>query len=324
MSKYNIEGGINFFEELYKSLDIEENPQKTIEDTNMCLISNEPLTDNHFTMVCGHKFNYMPLYYDIKNHKQKFNVLEGSYSRLNTDEIRCPYCRTKHQGLLPYYENLGFEKLHGVNYIDPNYKSYNASSCYYKTCQFIYTNPNFDPSGNNPVETHQTNSGNCKFLKCFVLGSQLNYYHGVIEGENYGDEKFYCWNHKKQMVKKYKKEIIYKHKLEKKQALMKEKEEAKKAKQKEKIEAKEKEKEEKRKGKEDAKKNKIMKKMKQNDENIVLGPSIVVDETVHQEMTISEDNMGCIEILKSGPNKGKKCGCKVVSDNMCKRHKNQF
>jgi sRNA-binding protein len=148
----------------------------------------------------------------------------------------------------------------------------------------------------------------------------LNYYHGVIEGENYGDEKFYCWNHKKQIVKKYKKEIIYKHKFEKKQALMKEKEEAKKAKQKEKAEAKE----EKRNAKEDAKKNKTTKKMKQNDENIVLGPSIVVDETLHQEMTISEDNMGCIEILKSGPNKGKKCGCKVVSDNMCKRHKNQF
>ena len=63
---------------------------------------------------------------------------------------------------------------------------------------------------------------------------------------------------------------------------------------------------------------------KQNDENIVLGPSIVVDETVHQDMTISEDTMGCIEILKSGPSKGKKCGCKVVSDNMCKRHKNHF
>ena len=45
-------------------------------------------------------------------------------------------------------------------------------------------------------------------------------------------------------------------------------------------------------------------------ENIVLGP-----------LTQS----GCVQILKSGPNKGKPCGCKIFTDNMCKRHlpKNQ-
>ena len=324
MSKYNIEGGIDFFAELYKSLDIEEKLQKNNENTDICLITNEILKENYFTMGCGHKFNYIPLYLDIKNHKQKFNVLEGSSTRLNTDEIRCPYCRTKHKGLLPYYEDLGLEKLHGVNYVDPAYKSYNASSCYYKTCQFIHPNPNFDPSGNDPVETHKTNSGNCKFFKCFVLGSQLNYYHGIIEGENFGDENFYCWNHKKMMIKKYKKEIIAKDKLEKKQVLLKEKEEAKKAKQKEKAEAKEKEKEEKRKAKEEAKKNKTPKKTKIIEENLVLGPSIVVDEALIQETSSTQDITGCIEILKSGPNKGKKCGGKVVSDNMCKRHTNHI
>lgn len=324
MSKYNIEGGIDFFAELYKSLDIEENFQKINEDNNICLITNEPLTENSVTMGCGHKFNYIPLYFDVKNHKQKFNVLEGSSTRLNNDEIRCPYCRTKQQGLLPYYENLGLEKLHGVNYIDPSYKLHNPLSCYYKPCQFISHNPNFDPSGNNPVETHQTNSGNCKFLKCFVLGSQLNYYHGIIEGDNFGDENFYCWHHKKIMVKKYKKAIIDKDKLEKKQALIKEKEEAKKAKQKAKAEAKEKEKEEKRKAKEDAKKNKPTKKTKLIEENVVLGPSIVVDEVLIQATSSTQEVTGCIEILKSGPNKGKKCGGKVVSDNMCKRHTNHI
>jgi C1A family cysteine protease len=66
MSKYNIEGGINFFEELYKSLDIEENPQKTIEDTNMCLISNEPfvvgiLIFSSFETLIVAKTGYVPM-----------------------------------------------------------------------------------------------------------------------------------------------------------------------------------------------------------------------------------------------------------------------
>ena len=70
MNKYNIEGGIDFFAELYKSLDNEESKEKTEEDNNKCLISNQLLTDKHVTMKCGHKFNYIPLYYDILNHKK--------------------------------------------------------------------------------------------------------------------------------------------------------------------------------------------------------------------------------------------------------------
>ena len=72
MMKYNIEGGIDFYSELYKSLDIEENENKTEEDSNLCLISNQPLNEYHFKMICGHKFNYIPLYLDIKNHKEKY------------------------------------------------------------------------------------------------------------------------------------------------------------------------------------------------------------------------------------------------------------
>ena len=70
MTKYKIEGNIDFYDELYKSLDIEENEQKTDEDNNLCLITNEPLTDKYHEMACGHKFNYLPLFLDIKNHKR--------------------------------------------------------------------------------------------------------------------------------------------------------------------------------------------------------------------------------------------------------------
>ena len=32
----------------------------------------------------------------------------------------------------------------------------------------------------------------------------------------------------------------------------------------------------------------------------------------------------CIQIIKSGTNKGKLCGCKVYQDNKCKRHMNKL
>jgi hypothetical protein len=66
---YNIEGNINFYEELYKSLDTEDKQ----DNNDYCLISNQPLVENYVTMSCGHKFNYQPLFYDILNHKKKFN-----------------------------------------------------------------------------------------------------------------------------------------------------------------------------------------------------------------------------------------------------------
>ena len=316
MLKYKIEGGLDFFTELYKSLDDSDDEEKIHEESNMCLIDNTPLADKYVQMECGHKFNYIPLYLDIKNHKQKFNGLESTSGRLNQDEIRCPYCRQKQKGVLPYYEELGLEKLHGINYINPNYKSFNSSAGYYKTCQFILPNPQFDPSGNNIVETDKTNSGNCKFLQCFVLGSQINYYHGMLDGVNYGDENYYCWTHKKVVIKKHKKELSDKAKLEVKQAKLKEKEEAKLVKQKEKEEAKLKAKED---------KLKVLKKIKT--ENIVLGPVIIVGANADAEnMNTDTENTsdivsGCIEILKSGPNKGKECGSKVViGGSTCKRH----
>ena len=302
MKKYNIEGGLDFFTELYKSLDIEEDEFKTDEDKNLCLITNQPLKENYFKMQCGHNFNYIPLYNDLKNHKQKFNSMEGSTSKLYTNEIRCPYCRKKQTGVLPYYEELGLNKINGVNYIDTNIKTHKSYNDNYKTCEFLNQNMCFDPSGNNPVETDPNNHNNCKFLKCFNIGSKINFYQGITEGENYGDEKYYCWNHKKQIVKKYKQEIKDNIKEEAKKTKLKEKEEAKKAKDEEKQKAK------------DEKKANKPNKPKKISENIVLGPTIITDSSGNEIIA------GCQEILKSGPNKGTHCGCKIVYENICKRH----
>jgi hypothetical protein len=308
MTKYNIEGGLDFFTELYKSLDIEEDEFKTDEDKKFCLITNQPLKENHFKMECGHNFNYIPLYNDLKNHKQKFNSMEGTTSKLSTNEIRCPYCRKKQTGVLPYYEELGLNKINGVNYIDPNIKTHKSSyNSNYNTCEFLNENVFFDPSGNNPVETDPNNYGNCKFFKCCNTGSKINYCQGITEGENYGDEKYYCWIHKKQTVKKYKQEIKDNIKEEAKKTKLKAKEDLNKAKDEEKQKAKD----EKQKAKEESNKNKKPKKMP---ENIILGPIVITDESGNEIITC------CKEILKSGPNKGTHCGCKIVAENICKRH----
>jgi hypothetical protein len=298
MDKYIIEGGFDFYEELYKSLDIEETNEKTEEDNNLCLITNQPLTGKFVKLNCDHKFNYDPLFLDLKNHKQKFNGMEGSSGKLATDEIRCPYCRTKQKGVLPYYEELGFPKINGVNHINPLAISKSTS---YKICEFVSLNTLYDPSGNNPEEFNLNNSGNCKFIKCFHTGTQLSH-----SSENYGDEKHYCWKHKREMIRKYQKEIKDKQKVAIKKVKEEEKQKAKDESKKAKEEAKKKAKEEKQKAKKSLKT-----KPNIETENIVIGETNIIDLTV---------NTGCIEILKSGQNKGKQCGCKIILDDLCNRH----
>jgi hypothetical protein len=221
MQLYKTEDDIDFFEELYKSLDVKENDHKKDEDNNLCLITNQPLTENHIKMNCGHKFNYGPLFLDIKNHKQKFNNLEGHGSRLKQNEIRCPYCRTKQSELLPYYSELKFPKIHGVNFMDPlkNVPKINS----FKPCEYLTPNPLYNESGFEPCETNSTNSGNCKFYKCFFKG--LYQLSKSIEG--YADvEVMLCNIHNNKKVKEYNQELKLKAKEETKKA----KEEAKKAK----------------------------------------------------------------------------------------------
>jgi hypothetical protein len=211
MNKYITEGNIDFFDELYKSLDVEDNEHKTEEDNNLCLISNQPLTDKFVQMGCGHKFNYIQLYLDVKNHKQNFNLMESNSCRLNIDEIRCPYCRKKQKGLLPYYEQFGL-KEHGVNYIDPTVKlPYYMYPQNTKKCEYLTLNPDYienptDTSGNNPTDTSgnvqtQNDINNEKYIACYMMGTQINYSHEVLEATDYGDSKCYCWDHKKLMIK---------------------------------------------------------------------------------------------------------------------------
>jgi hypothetical protein len=294
MTKYNIEGGIDFYSELFKSLDNEIDD----DDTNMCLISNTPLVDKFVTMSCGHKFNYIPLYNDLINHKNKFNGMESSHGKLSVNQIRCPYCRKKQNCLLPYYEELGLKQVHGVNFIDQNYKPQKTHNNVYNSCQYKFPNQNYDP--NKPES-----ESNTKYLPnhCHFYASKIQIYNENNPNEpiTFGDDNYYCYSHKKVMIKQYKALEKVKAKEASKAAKLKAKEDAKLAKEIEKQKCKE----EKQKAKEDSKLSK-----KKLHENIVIGPSNV----------LIENNNGCISILKSGPNKGKSCGCSIKFENMCSRH----
>jgi hypothetical protein len=142
MSKYLIEGNINFYEELQKSLNNTETEKanQDVSDNHFCLITQKPLSKNYIQLECNHKFNYNAILHDVLNHKKKFNTMERHSLKIN--EIRCPYCRNIQKKLLPYVE--GFPKIHGINYIDEENingqyfrMGYSKGICYYQdeTCQ---------------------------------------------------------------------------------------------------------------------------------------------------------------------------------------------
>lgn len=289
MNKYKIENNINFYEELYKSLDEEE-----VFDDERCLITNEKLTDKFIQLNCGHKFNYIPLFNDLVNYKNKYIKLEFTSNYLNYNEIRCPYCRSKQIGLLPYYEELGVKKEHGINFVDETLPVF-------KLCAFLI--PNVGYASNN--------SNSQQHFHCQYQGYKIEEL-----GDDFKDNNYYCFKHKKLIIQKYKQD----KKLKQKQEQDKKKEEKLKLKE-EKIKLKE----EKMKLKEEKMKlNEEKKNIKKNKDNVVLGPINIILEDPNTEENKENDleELYCIEILKTGLNKGNKCCNKVFNNNLCKRHFN--
>jgi sarcosine oxidase delta subunit len=74
------------------------------DDENICLITFEPLTDNHVKLYCGHCFNYEAIYNEV--YHQKYNHVPTSIKRLGKYQIKCPYCRNVQTDLLPPRENF--------------------------------------------------------------------------------------------------------------------------------------------------------------------------------------------------------------------------
>ena len=106
MTNYIIEDSdFDFFKEL-------SNVSKDNENiVNQCFLSNEPLSYNSITLDCKHTFNYNPLYKEIYTAKYILNT-QSRYSSF----IKCPYCRTITNKLLPYIPlDDCKQKLVGVN-----------------------------------------------------------------------------------------------------------------------------------------------------------------------------------------------------------------
>jgi hypothetical protein len=111
---YVFQGNMNFSNELMKL--VSEDAKINIEE-NVCLISGEILLENFIELSCGHKFNYTSIINELINQRKK-NRLETH--TITIKQIKCPYCRNLHNGILPYYN--GYEKIKNVNWSSTNKK----------------------------------------------------------------------------------------------------------------------------------------------------------------------------------------------------------
>lgn len=141
---YIIEDGINFWEELNK----EDNAE--LEDS-FCLLTKLPLTRNHISLDCGHKFNYIPLFEEIiqqKTRKVYINPIQFSH----TSQFYCPYCRKVMNGLLPYIPTEYFEKIKNINY--PS-----SLSIKHHECLYVYKSGKNKNSKCSSTSAYETNNG---------------------------------------------------------------------------------------------------------------------------------------------------------------------
>jgi hypothetical protein len=95
-------------------------------ENNVCLISKEKLHPNHITLVCNHKFNYIPIYKEVIYQKNKINTLY-EITKLSSYQIKCPYCRTITNNLLPYIPYPSVKLIKNVN--SPEYDCMDAIKC---------------------------------------------------------------------------------------------------------------------------------------------------------------------------------------------------
>ena len=314
---YIIEDTVNFYDQLNNNID-----DDCSDDCNTCLITYEPLLSDFVTMECGHKFNYTPLFNDVLNHKTKYNSLETSLGKLKHNEIRCPYCRNKQTTMLPYYENKGFEKVNGVNFLG-------APKCYAgNVCAHKWVNFEFDA-------TLPDSDQNPQWLSCT---STFTY---KMFANNYGDNNYYCYYHTKVVSKLHKSNA----KAEAKQILKANKELAIQQVKIEKATAKAAEKAEKETAKAAAKTDKAIKntdkaiknadkalaKAIKNADKVIKHADKVIqqaDKVIIQsdKATTVKELMNvvlCSHIFMRGNNIGSCCGVKVLTgspDALCKRH----
>jgi len=125
----------NFFSQLKNMLtecgDESGDTKHTENEDNYCLLTKEPLNHIHIVLACGHKFNYIPLYREVVAQKTIGLSQNGYYTShsLKRNEIKCPYCRSVQDKLLPHLNYDGVEKIFNVNH--PAKLSMTSQPCMY-------------------------------------------------------------------------------------------------------------------------------------------------------------------------------------------------
>jgi len=122
---YKIEDNIDFYSELNKVDDSGNSG-----NSGICMLTHQPLSENYITLPCKHTFNYIPLYHEVST---KFIHNHYDSNKLHNNEIKCPYCRTKYDTLLPYVDYDGIEKKHGVNWPEKDSMKHMECSWLYKS-----------------------------------------------------------------------------------------------------------------------------------------------------------------------------------------------
>lgn len=316
MVKYIIEGGINFYEELYKSLDDDKSDDKDDDKdkiNNICQITGLPLDNKYVKLECSHKFNYGPLYNEIC--KQKYVFKTYNYSSLDTNNftkfreaktdyyIKCPYCRNIQFTLLPYYPDEKYEPRYGINTLEKTNISDDLYLIKIPNSYYSKDHKTFMCYGymfkKGPLCGAIINKHNDKPVYC------KSDYTSLVPEIN----KSFCMSHIKDAVRQYKKE----KKEEEKQKKLLEKEQ-------QKIQ-KENDKKEKALQKQIEKEGKISKKKSSvnNVVNNVVSNTITIGEFNESE-SIQINPLLCPVILKSGSKKGQICGSNIKVDGTCLRH----
>jgi len=299
MAKYIIEGNIDFYDELYKSLgnNTKDCNNENIEKVELCQISGFPLIENNITLECKHKYNYDTLYKEICKQKYIFrtynleSLSKPDFQRFIEAKvdyyIRCPYCRHVQFTILPYYENSGCEKRYGINSLVKEHNDHNY---------LIKTNMNSNYHYNAYGYTFF--SGVCCKIVDVKDGQNVfctTKFSALVPMMN----KSFCFNHIRAEVKQYNNEKKLLEKAQKKEQKLLDKE-------KEKAEIKEKkllEKQEKN----------ALKKEKTIEKNTIIKQNIQIGE-------FSTTDTTCCSILKSGAKKGQQCGAKGKYNGLCARH----
>jgi hypothetical protein len=134
------------------------------DDNNLCLITKELLHPNHLTLSCGHKFNYLPLYKEVVNQKNKSNT-GYEITKLDSHQIKCPYCRTITNKLLPYIPHTSVKLIKNVNC--PEEYCMTATKCSHTFRRRNKSDSNSDENiDSNNESSHDSTTTGIKEYRC--------------------------------------------------------------------------------------------------------------------------------------------------------------